>query len=168
MGYTELSDRAILSWAERSGMTRPKGFGANSRSSNDKPEMGFGIGLMDDQSIRRVLQAIAPIQQRSYVVMEVKSNLLAEGRKELLSRWSTSTHKTIAAVIAGEPPVVFKKRSQELALAAKQKTSDDEFKAKLEEAKRKKALEKKQKQLEKERQKALKVQKKQMQEMKKK
>merc|ERR1712217_878934 len=98
--YTELSDRAILAWAEKSGMTRPKGFGASSKSSNDKPEMGFGIGLMDDQSIKRVLHAVAPIQQRSYVVMEVKSNLLSEGRKELVSRWSTSsTHKTVAAVI---------------------------------------------------------------------
>merc|ERR1712217_822457 len=99
-----LSDRAILAWAEKSGITRPKGYGPNSRSSNDKPEMGFGIGLIDDQSIRRVLQAVAPIQQRSYVVMEVKSNLLAEGRKELVSRWSTSTHKKVAAVVVGDPP----------------------------------------------------------------
>merc|ERR1712066_1053663 len=30
--YTELSDRAILSWAEKSGITRPKGYAA--RASN--------------------------------------------------------------------------------------------------------------------------------------
>merc|ERR1712025_42069 len=72
--YTELSDRAILSWLEKSGMVRPK----KSVTSHDKPESGYGIQMIDDQSIRRALLAVAPIQQRNYVVMELTGNLLKD------------------------------------------------------------------------------------------
>merc|ERR1712014_99865 len=127
--------RAILSWAEKSGLMKPKGFAA--RSSNDKPEMGFGIGVLDDHSIRRVLQAVAPVQQRNYVVMEVKSNLMKEERKELVSKWAGSSVKKTAVCMMGDPPASFKKRSQEVALAQKQQASDAEFRAKQDEEKRK-------------------------------
>merc|ERR1712151_554193 len=83
--YTELSDRVIISWAEKSGLKR-----ASTKTSNDKPEMGFGISMMDDGSIRRVLNAVAPIQQRNYVVMEVRANLVKDERKELLAKWASS------------------------------------------------------------------------------
>mmetsp|Transcript_45932 Transcript_45932/g.116793 ORF Transcript_45932/g.116793 Transcript_45932/m.116793 type:complete len:927 (+) Transcript_45932:75-2855(+) len=163
--YIELSDRAMLTWAEKSGLTKPKGFSA--RSSNDKPEMGFGIAVLDDHSIRRVLQAIAPVQQRNYVVMEVKSNLMKDERKELISKWAGSSFKKTAVCMMGDPPASFKKRSQEVALTQKQLASDAEFKAKQEEERRKKMLDKRQRQLEKERQKALKQQAKVQAEVKK-
>eukprot|EP00913_Durusdinium_trenchii_P019638 g18462.t1 len=78
--YVELSDRALLSWCEKSGLTRPKGYGITARGSNDKPEMGMGVLALDDLCVRRVLHAVAPIQQRNYVVMEVRGNLLKDGQ----------------------------------------------------------------------------------------
>merc|ERR1712060_269990 len=146
--YAELRDRAILSWAEKSGLARPKGYA--SKESNDKPGMGFGIGMMDDGSIKRVLQTVAPIHKRNYVVMEVKSNLVKEERVEALKRWPAAGYKRTAQVMMGDPPADFKKMTQELILTAKQAATDQEFKVKLAEEKRKKALAKKQKQLEKE------------------
>eukprot|EP00449_Zooxanthella_nutricula_P026642 CAMPEP_0198529256 /NCGR_PEP_ID=MMETSP1462-20131121/25646_1 /TAXON_ID=1333877 /ORGANISM="Brandtodinium nutriculum, Strain RCC3387" /LENGTH=808 /DNA_ID=CAMNT_0044259097 /DNA_START=1 /DNA_END=2423 /DNA_ORIENTATION=+ len=164
--YVELSDRAILAWAEKSGLARPKGYAA--RSSNDKPEMGFGIGAMDDHSVRRVLQHVAPVQPRHFVVMEVKSNLVKQERTELLSRWAVPGFRKVALVLMADPPADFRKRSQELALKTKQDAADVEFKAKQEEEKRKKALEKRQKQLEKDRAKTLKKQQKAAEEFKRK
>jgi len=156
--YTELSDRVILQWAEKSGLPRPKGYGT--KTSNDKPEMGFGVPMLDDNSIRRVIQAVAPIQQRDYVIMEVKSNLLKEERKEQLAKWGACGFKRTAAVMLGEPPGLFKQRSQELALKAKQEASDAEFAAKKAEEKRQKLIVKRQKQLEREKKKAEKIAKK--------
>merc|ERR1712226_1735404 len=141
------SDRAILRWAEKSGMKRPK-VAASNKTSNDKPEIGFGISMLDDGSIRRVLEAIAPIQQRNYVVMEVKAGLIQDERKELYAKWESSCFKRTASVMMGEPPAAFKKRSLELALQTKQEAADIEFKLKQVEERRKKLLENKQKKLE--------------------
>eukprot|EP00913_Durusdinium_trenchii_P021131 g19855.t1 len=43
--FTEVSDRALLKWCERSGIHRPKGYGASARSSNDKPEASHFASL---------------------------------------------------------------------------------------------------------------------------
>eukprot|EP00419_Tripos_fusus_P022968 CAMPEP_0172718730 /NCGR_PEP_ID=MMETSP1074-20121228/75096_1 /TAXON_ID=2916 /ORGANISM="Ceratium fusus, Strain PA161109" /LENGTH=937 /DNA_ID=CAMNT_0013543999 /DNA_START=51 /DNA_END=2861 /DNA_ORIENTATION=- len=165
--YTELSDRAILSWAERSGLIRPKSkiehanflSGAaqelvGQRSSNDKPEMGFGIAMMDDGSVRRVLHAVAPLQRRNYVVMEVKSNLLKEERKDILSKWSASGFKRTAAVMMGEPPAALAARCQDLKLKAKQVVADAAFSAKKAEEQKKKIIEKQQREVERQRKRA--------------
>merc|ERR1711920_37310 len=104
--FTELSDRAILAWAEKSGIKRPKGYA--SRSCNDTPEMGFSIPALDDGSIQRILQAIAPMQQRNFVVMEVKTNLISVERKELVSKWAGSHFVKTAICMMGEPPASFK------------------------------------------------------------
>jgi len=167
--YTELSDRSILRWAELSGLNRGKA--NNAKNSNDKPDMGFGIQMMDDGSVRRVIQHAAPIQPRSYVVMEVKSNLLKDERKEAVAKWPASSFKRTSMVMMGDAstvPKAFKEYSQTLILAAKQEASDAEFKTKKAEEKRKKLVEKRQKELEKERKKALKQQKKMQEAMKKK
>mmetsp|Transcript_66878 Transcript_66878/g.145853 ORF Transcript_66878/g.145853 Transcript_66878/m.145853 type:complete len:495 (-) Transcript_66878:131-1615(-) len=166
--YTELSDRAILRWAEKSGLYRPKGFGQNSRSSNDKPEFGFGLPLVDDLSISKVLRAVTPIHLRNYVVMEVQSNLIKEHRKELLPRWSAPHFKKVAIVMVGDPTPAFKKRSQELILQAKQEASDAEHKAKMAAEKQKKMMEKRAKELEKVKKRAEKQKKKAEEERKKK
>mmetsp|Transcript_8629 Transcript_8629/g.19179 ORF Transcript_8629/g.19179 Transcript_8629/m.19179 type:complete len:788 (+) Transcript_8629:62-2425(+) len=145
--YAELSDRAILQWAERSGITKATGY--NVRSSNDKPEMGFGVMHLDDYSIRRALQSVVPLQGRNVVVMEVKSNLLKEERKELVSKFAGLPLKKKAVVMMKSPPAAFKKRSQELALKQKQEAVNLEHQAKLAEEKRQRLAEKKAKELEK-------------------
>merc|ERR1712217_843332 len=118
--------------------------------------------------VRRVLHAVAPIQQRNYVVMEVKANVMSADRKELVAKWVSSGFKRTAAVMMGEPPLSCKKYSQDLAFKQKQEASDIEFKAKQAEEKRKKLLEKRQKQLERDRKKAEKAMKKKQEAMKKK
>ena len=67
--YTEISDRMLLDWAEKSGIYAPKGVG-----SNDKPDLRFGIPEMDDMSIRRMIHSIAPLQKRNYIVMEARQH----------------------------------------------------------------------------------------------
>mmetsp|Transcript_4847 Transcript_4847/g.11307 ORF Transcript_4847/g.11307 Transcript_4847/m.11307 type:complete len:908 (-) Transcript_4847:111-2834(-) len=162
--YTELSDRAILTWCEQSGIFRPKGYAA--RTAMDKPEMGFGIGGLDDFSVRRLLQAVAPVQNRHFVVMEARGNLIKEEREEATSRFSA--FKKVARVMVGEPTADFKKATLETMLKQKQEASDLEFRNKQAEEKRKKAIEKRQKELEKARKKALKAQQKAAAERKKK
>merc|ERR1712151_732991 len=50
-GYTEISDRAIVDWAVKSGVYR-RGY----KTTNDKPEMGSGIQNLDDGSVSRFLK----------------------------------------------------------------------------------------------------------------
>merc|ERR1712176_120627 len=161
--YTELSDRAIADWAEKSGIVRNK-----ARTSNDKVEGGFGISMMDDGSVRRVLQVVAPIQERNYVVVELKSNLIKDGRRDLFAKWAQSGFKRSAVVMVGEPPLAFKKRGQDLTLQQKQIASDAEFKAKQAEEKHKRDVDKMTRKLERERKKAEKAAKKAHEEAQKK
>lgn len=158
-GYTELSDRAILDWCEKSGIPRSKGYG--SKSSADKPDFGFGIASLDDGSVRRLLRNIAPLQERNFVLMEVKGNLVKEEREEIAARFDAPHFKRVATVLVGEPALDFKKRTSKLILAQKQETSDAQWRIKKAEEKRKKeaaqrqkALDKAKKKLEKERKKA--------------
>merc|ERR1712187_259297 len=70
--YTELSDRKIIEWASKSGIWKPKGSWCN-----DKPNMQFGIM---DEHVRRMIQAIAPMHKRNYIVPELKANLVKKDR----------------------------------------------------------------------------------------
>lgn len=147
--YTELSDRAIMDWCEKSGVHRHRGYGPEALSCGDKPEGSFGIPSLDDFSVRRVLRVMAPLQQRNYVVMEVKGNLTKEERMETVGRFTPPHFKRVAAVLVGEPTKDFKQRAQELVLHAKQQASDAEFRTKKAEEQQKRAIEKRQKELEK-------------------
>merc|ERR1712113_752134 len=102
--------------------------------------MGFGIAMMDDGSVRRVLQAVATIQHRNYIVMEVKSSLCKEERKELFATWAPSGFKRTVAVMVGEPPAEFKQKTKELMLKQKQDVADAEFKIKQEEERKKREV----------------------------
>merc|ERR1712187_427544 len=104
--YVELSDRRILEWAAASGLWKPKGGGW--KTSNDKPEFNFGLNGMDDFSVRRVINSVAPVVPRHYVVMEVKSNLVAAERKEVLARFSAPHFKRVAHVLRCEPQEEYK------------------------------------------------------------
>jgi len=128
-GYTELSDRKILDWAQKSGLARPPQQAKGSwKNSMDKPDVAFGVPLMDDLSARKVIHAIAPAQQRNYVVMEVKSNLVAEERKAMLRKFSSSSFKRVAHVVMGEPAQDHVKLVHERMLKDKQDAENTAFK----------------------------------------
>lgn len=160
--YTELSDRMILDWAEKSGITAPK-----VQTNNDKPEFRFGISDMDDLSIRRMIQCMAALQKRHYIIMELRGNLSKETRMASLGQFFDASFKKKAYVVMGTPDADFKKKNLELMLKEKQEQSDAQFKKEKEEAARKKALEKKQKEAEKAKKKAEKERQKKLEEMKK-
>eukprot|EP00444_Apocalathium_aciculiferum_P037633 CAMPEP_0183486654 /NCGR_PEP_ID=MMETSP0370-20130417/180044_1 /TAXON_ID=268820 /ORGANISM="Peridinium aciculiferum, Strain PAER-2" /LENGTH=868 /DNA_ID=CAMNT_0025679973 /DNA_START=77 /DNA_END=2680 /DNA_ORIENTATION=+ len=151
--YTELSDRKILEWAASSGLWSGKGW----KSSNDKPEFKFGAPGMDDGSIQKIINSVAGIMPRNYVVMEVKSNLVGADRQETLKRFSLPHFKKVAAVIMGTPPAEFKKVQQERILKDKQVKAETAWKmAKMEKkrakdkVKQQKAFEERRKKMEEE------------------
>ena len=109
--FTEISDRKIIEWAAKSGIQRPKPF----KGAIDAPEFNFGIELLDDLSVRKLLSVIAPTLNRSFLVMELKSNLIAEERKEALERFGE--FKKVAVVAMGEPTAEYKKKVNGTALA---------------------------------------------------
>jgi len=99
--YTELSDRKIFDWAEKSGLWRARAAGQG--DSNDKPEPKFGIPMLDDFSLRKVLSTIAPAVKRNYIVPELASNLLAADRKQAVQSFPSSDFKRTSLVVMGEP-----------------------------------------------------------------
>merc|ERR1712194_704408 len=143
--FTELSDRKIIDWAVKSGLRAPRQQGA--KASNDKPDMRFEVKELDDASMRRAVYMVAPMQQRNYVVMEVRGNLLKSEREELAKRFDRPHFKRVAKVLLGEPDKAFKKETHELLLQDKQAASDKTFQAQKLEEKRKKQFERRQKEL---------------------
>merc|ERR1712039_892781 len=129
-GYTELSDRSLLAWAEKSGLWRRDGY--EHRACNDKPDLSLGIYNVDDGSVGKAIKSIAPIQNRNYVVMELKSNLIKEERETLIKKFSSALFKRVAQVVVGEPTLEFKKKVHEITLQQKQDASDKEHKVKME------------------------------------
>merc|ERR1712113_1295141 len=150
------SDRMIIDWAEKSGIWRNRNHAL--KTSNDKPEMNFGIRELDDGiSVRRILHAIASVQQRNFVIMEIKGNLMKDERQEMLSRFNDVRFKKIATILAGEPNLEFKRRIQELLLKHKQEAADKDFEARKAEEARQKLFEKRKRELERAKVKAEKV-----------
>ncbi|CAE7667092.1 Hnrnpu, partial [Symbiodinium pilosum] len=109
--YTEISDRSILDWANRSGLQRSGGY--FKRSSHDHPEMHFGLPLMDDYSVSKVLKAFATVLPRNFIIAEVKNNLLAEERQKTLSRFPSHCYTKEVRVLVGEPAADYKTFIQE-------------------------------------------------------
>merc|ERR1712087_609663 len=118
------------------------------RKSNDKPSYNFGLGFVDDGSIRRAIMAMAPLVPRHYVVMEVKENLVASDRAENLKRFNMPHFKKIAKVMMGEPKSDYKARVHVDVLKDKQQKSDAEWRKKKAEKERKKAAAKRLKEIE--------------------
>merc|ERR1719359_509734 len=94
--------------------------GYNKNSSHDKPGMDFGIALLDDSSVQKALESVAPALKRNFVHMELKSNLLAAERSKVLSRFPSSNFTKVAVVVMGEPPEDFKAKTYERMLADKE------------------------------------------------
>merc|ERR1712048_703196 len=161
--YTEVSDRAMQSWCEKSGITK-KGQPASSR---DKPASSNEV-----TSITTMLRSILPLQQRDIIIMELKANLIKETRMSTVLPFLSSMFKKVAMVVVGEPTSDFKKHTLALVKQDKQEESDKKFKqefqiekAKWQQAKRLKEAEKKKKEEEKSRKKALDAHKKKMAEL---
>jgi len=144
--YTELSDRIIVDWAVKSGLWRPKT--QNWKNSNDKPEMNFGLPLMDDYSVQRIMRSVISTQPRNYIVMEVKSNLMKNERMDGLSRFRAPLYKKVAMVVMGEPTADFKDKAHQVLLNAKQEKLETEWKQRQLEKSRKKEIAKQQKMIE--------------------
>jgi len=165
--YAELSDRMIIDWAGKSGLWKPKG-AASAKNSNDRPEFNYGLTAMDDLSCRRVLQAVAPLVPRNYIIMEVKENLSADDRAAALKRFSKHSYKRVAHVVMGEPDDAFKKVVHSKILKEKKEKAETEWKAKKVEVEKKIQLAARHKQLADMRKKAEKAKKKAEAEKKKK
>merc|ERR1711981_628493 len=99
----EISGRAIIDWASKSGMIRQ-----GPKSSNDEPDMKFGIPHMDDGSIGRVLTSLCGMECRSFIVPELRSNLVAAERRQNLSKFPSDGFRRVAKVIMGEPDSAYK------------------------------------------------------------
>lgn len=143
--YVELSDRKIVDWVAKSGFSKPKS--TSWKNSTDKPEFNYGLVTMDDLSARKILQIVAPLVPRNYVVMEVKENLVQGDRISALKRFSNPAYKKIANVVMGEPSDAYKKIVHARILKEKKDKAETEWKAKKQERDRKKQLEARQKQL---------------------
>merc|ERR1712150_231911 len=78
---------------------------------------------------------------------EVKANLIAEERKEVLARFCAPHFKRVAHVVMGEPNAEYKSAQHSKLLQEKQERVTAEWKAKKAEDERKKALELRQQQL---------------------
>mmetsp|Transcript_1932 Transcript_1932/g.3663 ORF Transcript_1932/g.3663 Transcript_1932/m.3663 type:complete len:858 (+) Transcript_1932:76-2649(+) len=144
--YVELSDRAVLDWASKSGIQRPKGY--SWRTNNDKPDMGFGLQHLDDCSVTEVMAEAAPATERNFVVMAVKGNLVAEDRKAALARFAGNGFTKVAKVIMGESTAEYKAWIQEQMLASKQLRAEAEARKKKAELARKKLEEERKKKAE--------------------
>merc|ERR1719401_649515 len=134
-GYVELSDRMLVDWAIKSGLTKQKG--NQWKNSNDRPDVSFGIQQLDDLSARRVIKTVAPLVPRNYIIMEVKSNLVKAERQDVLNRFSKPHFKRIAQVMMGEPPKDYQEAVRAAILKEKQDKMDEEWKAQQTERERK-------------------------------
>eukprot|EP00927_Polykrikos_kofoidii_P083183 TRINITY_DN8467_c0_g1_i1.p1 TRINITY_DN8467_c0_g1~~TRINITY_DN8467_c0_g1_i1.p1 ORF type:complete len:916 (+),score=225.84 TRINITY_DN8467_c0_g1_i1:51-2798(+) len=141
--YVELSDRKIIEWAQRSGIWKPKNIG-----SNDEPSMQFGLPLMDNGSVKRVINNFAPLLRRNIIVGELKANLCEHDRKIQLLHFAKRHFKLVGHVIMGEPTDSFKEKVHDLILAQKKAKAEVERRRKIAEASRKKALEERKRKLE--------------------
>jgi len=145
--YVELSDRKIMQWATASGHRAQGGKAA----SNDKPQFNFGIRELDDMSVRKVINAVAPVMPRNYLIMEVKSNLVAAERQEVLKKFNYPCYKKTARVVMGAPNTAFKQLVQDKLLKEKQAKANNAFKAEKANKERKKLVAQRQKEADKRR-----------------
>merc|ERR1712204_151874 len=126
--YTEISSRSILNWGLKSGLYQQQQ--ANWQSCNDKPSMDFGIREIDDFALLKTISSLAPMFKRDYVVMEVKNNLLPEGRTVALANFNSPDFKKVALVVMGEPPQAFKEKGHKQLLEEKRKQVASEVRRK--------------------------------------
>jgi len=98
--YVELSDRKLMEWCVKSGLSSWKN---NLPSSRDRPAFNFGIPSIDNKGIRHSVRTLTQLVKRHYVVAELKGNLIGKEREEVLSRFSAPHFSVTAHVAVGEP-----------------------------------------------------------------
>merc|ERR1712232_605762 len=64
---TELSERKLVEWAEKSGVRNRQSWW----ESQDRPNVKFGISAMDDGSVKKIVNTVAPTMKRDYLVLEL-------------------------------------------------------------------------------------------------
>jgi len=140
--HLELSTRALIDWAEKSGVWRK----SPGKGSNDRPEPNFGVPQLDDLgALLRLVASVATALPRNYVVPDIRSNLMAESRKAIVEKFAG--FKKTANVLVGEPAEGFKEGVRASLLQEKRAKAEAEAKRKKAEAERKKLLEAKRKQV---------------------
>lgn len=164
--YTELSDRSISDWALKSGLKNTKA--QTKRHSADKPDVGFAIAGLDDGSAKELLVQLSAMQNRSYVVMEVRGNLLKEERATALKKWKYGPCKKVAQVMIGIPEQGFRTYVLEAALAEKQAKIDKAFEQQQAEKAKKRLAARTQRQIQQSLKKAAKIRKKMAEDKKRK
>eukprot|EP00929_Paragymnodinium_shiwhaense_P039615 TRINITY_DN207_c0_g5_i1.p1 TRINITY_DN207_c0_g5~~TRINITY_DN207_c0_g5_i1.p1 ORF type:complete len:1080 (+),score=419.53 TRINITY_DN207_c0_g5_i1:107-3346(+) len=137
--YVELSERKLLDWARCSGVPRPKGY--DYRVSNDRPGGEFGIADLDNGGHKRFLNANAALLGKSYVMMEVRNNLLLNERKKALSLFDGGSFKKTALVVLGEPPAAFKAKAVSSMLEERQAKVAKDVRSKRKKEDQRKAVE---------------------------
>eukprot|EP00929_Paragymnodinium_shiwhaense_P027282 TRINITY_DN1604_c0_g1_i1.p1 TRINITY_DN1604_c0_g1~~TRINITY_DN1604_c0_g1_i1.p1 ORF type:complete len:844 (-),score=365.10 TRINITY_DN1604_c0_g1_i1:100-2631(-) len=160
--YTELSDRALSAWAEKSGFRSTK-----APSSKDKPEANFGMTGLDANSYKTMIKRVAPMQERSFILMSLQANLLKESRAKAFEMFPADKFKLVAQVVVGEPPAELVKKTHTKMLAEKQDESNRKFKVAQQQKKNARLAEKKKKEVEKAKKKAEAERKKKLAEAKK-
>lgn len=131
--FTEISDRKIVEWALKSNIQREQG--QAQRGCADSPEMNFGIPLLDDLSVRKLLNVIAPTLDRNLLVMDLKANLIQDERKEAVARFAD--FNKVAVVAMGDPSADYVEKVHADMLAEKKKKADEAQKKKEKEEERK-------------------------------
>merc|ERR1712232_307248 len=101
------------------------------QSSNDKPTFDYGLPMMDDYSVSRLIDTVASMVPRHYIVMEVQKNLLSVERSKTAKRFNARHFKRIAHVVMGEPSQSHKDMVKKKILEKKQFKLDNAYKAKL-------------------------------------
>eukprot|EP00928_Gymnodinium_smaydae_P079343 TRINITY_DN632_c0_g3_i1.p1 TRINITY_DN632_c0_g3~~TRINITY_DN632_c0_g3_i1.p1 ORF type:complete len:870 (-),score=177.08 TRINITY_DN632_c0_g3_i1:229-2769(-) len=114
--YEELSDRRMAQWARHSGLARPD------------------IGKASE-----VLASVSPLLDRSFLLMDVKKNLLASERKKAIEPFVG--FKKVAIVAMGEPTQEQKEFTQKSLLADKKSKAVAKAKKEAQDRKRKKMFE---------------------------
>merc|ERR1712194_214420 len=133
--FIELSDRKVIDWAVQSGLWRPKGPG-----TNDSPDMKFGLPLMDDYSVRRLIAHIAPMSRRNFIIPQMLSNLRAGDRQDSLQAFMAHGYTKVATMVVGEPDAQYKEYIQVKMVADKKARAETARKKQKFEEERKRLL----------------------------
>merc|ERR1712157_160905 len=96
---------------------------ANKEASMDKPDFKYGAAPLEDKTVCKLLQVIASVCPRDFVLIELQANLVKETREKLLSKFPSFMFKKVALVAMGSPSDAFVKYNEKLMLQDKQAAS---------------------------------------------
>jgi len=127
--FVELSDRKLVEWAEKSGVSKMEA-SHSPHHSLDRPEVAFSVSSIDGLPFRQALRFAAALAPRNFLILEAKSNCLKSERRDILSCFIAPCYRKVAAIIVGDPPADFVQRAQLQMLQEKQDELDRIWRAK--------------------------------------